>query len=273
MQATSGTGEARCMQAEPDSSRGVDTGDRVGKDFSGYEMPGEHGPEGEGPGVESGNLDPCELWRGIAACTREDEPCPGEPCMKMAGCPGAEKNCGAKSHADTAQEQRCHPDTRGERGMRMIRETSGTRRFPVFFAAIPAVVLFAAPPQASAEDMELTAFTATAGNARVTLKWTASATITIGAGIRYRFVQWNTVDGSEVFGTCRTGECDHTGLFNAEEYRFDGVACQDREWYGEDVEVCSSATTVYATPKAEQPMSPVPPRNGPTGSFTWICQT
>ena len=173
------------MQAEPDSSRGVDSGDRVGKDSSGCEMPGEPGPEGEVPGVESGSLDPCELLRGIAACTREDEPCPAEPCMKVAGRPGAEKDCGAKSHADTAQGERCHPDTRGERGMRMIREAMGTRRIQVPFAAVLAVVLFAAPPQASAEDMELTAFTAAAGNARVTLKRTASATITIGAGIRY----------------------------------------------------------------------------------------
>ena len=66
---------------------GVDTGDRVGKDFSGYAMSGELGPEGEVPGVESGNLDLFELLRGIAACTREDEPRPGELCMKMAGTP------------------------------------------------------------------------------------------------------------------------------------------------------------------------------------------
>ena len=94
----------------------------------------------------------------------------------------------------------------------MIREPLCRRRFPVFFAAILAAVLFAAPPQASAEDMGLTAFTATAGDARVTLKWTASPSNTSGAEIRYRFVQWNTVDGSEVFGTCRTDECDRTGL-------------------------------------------------------------
>ena len=134
--------------------------------------------------------------------------------------------------------------------MQMIREALGTRRFPVFFVAILAVLLFAAPPQASAENIELTAFTATPGNGKVTLKWTVSNAIT-GSEINYWYVQRNTVDGTELGGKCSASECDATGLFNGDKYQFRGVACQDRIRDDDEVEVCSNEITVYATPTAE----------------------
>lgn len=131
--------------------------------------------------------------------------------------------------------------------MQMIREVMGARRLPVFFAAILAVLLFAAPPQVSAENIELTAFTATPGDAKVTLKWTVSSTLKTESEIVYHFAQYNTIQGTGVTGTCDSSECDRTGLFNRDEYRFEGYACQDRG----TVEICTHPIIVFATPTAE----------------------
>ena len=112
--------------------------------------------------------------------------------------------------------------------------------------------LLATPPQASAQFQgpQLTAFTVTPGDGKVTPKRAATTEIP-WAEVEYVFGHWNTRNndlGGEK--TCDTSVCHLRKLMNGATYRFERRVRQEIHGNAQAADVSNEKITVFATPTA-----------------------